>query len=134
MRGVLLVLLFAAASPVPASRAQDAQRLRITTASGVRVRARPDTGAGETAKLPLGVVLSELEHSQDKAKVGGSEDYWYLVSTPDGAKTWSDLSKYGDPGYTGCSRASCCSWSASSRATSATASRRCRWKVLWLTL
>ena len=88
MRGALLALLSAAASLVPASRAQDAQRLRITTASGVRVRARPDTGAGETAKLPLGVVLSELEHSPDKAKVGGTEDYWYLVSTPDGAKGW----------------------------------------------
>jgi hypothetical protein len=52
------------------------------------LRAQPDTGAGETAKLPLGVVLGELEHSPEKAKVGGSEDYWYLVSTPEGVKGW----------------------------------------------
>jgi hypothetical protein len=88
MRGALLALLLIAASLASASRAQDTQRLRITTASGVRVRAQPDTGAGETAKLPVGVVLNELEHSREKAKVGGSEDYWYLVSAPDGAKGW----------------------------------------------
>ena len=87
--GTLLALLFASAlAHATASRAQDARKSRITTASGVRVRERPDTNAGESAKLPLGVVVEELEQSKEKAKVGTSEDYWYLVAAPGGAKGW----------------------------------------------
>src|SRR5919199_5581984 len=88
--GALLALICAAAlAPhAAASRAQGAQKSRITTASGVRVRERPDTNAAELAKLPLGVVVDELERSQDRAQVGAAEDYWYLVSAPGGAKGW----------------------------------------------
>ena len=88
--GALIALLFAATALAPhAARAQAAQpKLRITTASGVRVRAQPETGAAETAKLPVGVVLTELERSPQKAKVGASEDYWYQISTPEGARGW----------------------------------------------
>jgi hypothetical protein len=89
--GALLSLLCAAAVLAPhaaASRAQGAQKSRITTASGVRVRERPDTNAAELAKLPLGAVVEELERSPDKTKVGAAEDYWYLVSAPGGAKGW----------------------------------------------
>jgi hypothetical protein len=92
LRGALLAPLFAAvalAPRVPVSRAQDAQqRQRITTASGVRVRTQPDVGAGEVAKLPVGAVVTELERSPEKAKVGTAEDYWYMVSTPEGVKGW----------------------------------------------
>jgi Bacterial SH3 domain len=91
-RGALIALLFVAASLAPhvaAARAQAAQqKLRITTASGVRVRTQPETGAGETAKLPVGTVVGELERSPQKAKVGAAEDYWYMVSTPEGARGW----------------------------------------------
>jgi hypothetical protein len=61
---------------------------RIVTASGVRLRERPDTGAGEVARLQLGVVVEESEHSPDKVKIGALEDYWYLVSAPGGARGW----------------------------------------------
>lgn len=90
MTGLLVALLFAAAlAPhVNTARAQGAQRLRITTASGVRLRNQPDISTDELARLPLGVVVEELERSPDKAKLGASEDYWYRVSTPDGAKGW----------------------------------------------
>src|SRR5919202_5595729 len=65
--GALLALLCAAAlAPHAATpRAQGARKLRITTASGVRVRNEPDTGTDELARLPLGVVVEELERSQD---------------------------------------------------------------------
>lgn len=90
MRGALLALLCAAALAPHDARplAQGAPKSRITTASGVRVRERPDAGAAEVSKLPLGVVVEELEHSPERAQVGAAEDYWYLVSAPGGAKGW----------------------------------------------
>jgi hypothetical protein len=86
---VALFFLLAAHSAFAVAVArQAAGRSRITTASGVRVRERPDTGAGESARLSLGVVVEELEQSKDKAKVGTAEDYWYLVAAPGGVKGW----------------------------------------------
>ena len=89
-------LLFAAAALAPHSasaraqvpQAQDAQRFRITTAAGVRVRAQPDASASEVAKLPFGAVVRELGQSQEKARVGAAEDFWYMVNTPDGTLGW----------------------------------------------
>ncbi|HEV7889330.1 MAG TPA: SH3 domain-containing protein [Pyrinomonadaceae bacterium] len=63
-------------------------RQRITTASNVRVRSSPDTTAEEVARLQLGTVVEELERSQEKALVGASEDFWYMVSAPNGARGW----------------------------------------------
>ncbi|HEX3557706.1 MAG TPA: hypothetical protein VHU19_00775 [Pyrinomonadaceae bacterium] len=88
MPAALLFLLAAHTSPASAVARQDAARARITTASGVRVRVHPDAGAVESAKLALGVVVEELERSPDKAKVGATEDYWYMVAAPGGAKGW----------------------------------------------
>lgn len=93
---VALLFLFAThaqAAPVhtaaaQGSTAQDSTRSRITTASGIRLRERPDTDAGEVARLQLGVIVEELERSPDKAKVGTAEDYWYLVAAPGGARGW----------------------------------------------
>src|SRR5438105_12151435 len=83
------VLLFnASAALADAQGANGVARQRITTASGVRVRERPDTNTDELARLQVGVVVDELERSQDKAKVGASEDYWYLVAAPGGVKGW----------------------------------------------
>ncbi|HKG13721.1 MAG TPA: SH3 domain-containing protein [Pyrinomonadaceae bacterium] len=87
-------LLFAAAALLFAftftARARQAAgaRQRITTASNVRVRSSPDTTAEEVARLQLGTVVEELERSQEKAKVGASEDFWYMVSAPGGARGW----------------------------------------------
>src|SRR5205814_10360831 len=84
-----LVLLFhASAAPADAQGASGAARQRITTASGVRVRNEPDTNTDELARLQLGVVVDELERSQEKAKVGQAEDYWYLIAAPGGLKGW----------------------------------------------
>lgn len=63
-------------------------RQRITTASNVRVRSSPDTASEEVARLQLGTVVEELERSQEKALVGASEDFWYMVSAPNGARGW----------------------------------------------
>jgi hypothetical protein len=93
MSGALLFASAALASHSAAARAQvpqaqDAQRFRITTASGVRVRAQPDTSASEVAKLPFGAVVRELGQSQEKARVGAAEDFWYMVNAPDGTLGW----------------------------------------------
>jgi hypothetical protein len=83
-------LLLALTPHAHASRAGQAagQKRRITTASAVRVRSAPDAASEEVARLQLGVVVEELERSQDKAKVGASEDFWYMVSAPSGARGW----------------------------------------------
>lgn len=87
-------LLFAAAAllsaftfTAQARQAAGATR-RITTASNVRVRSSPDTAAEEVARLQLGTVVEELERSQERSRVGASEDFWYMVSTPDGQRGW----------------------------------------------
>src|SRR2546423_3922052 len=73
---VVLVLSFVA---IPPALAQTNAPSRITTASGVRLRAEASTTAEEIARLPLGVIVTEVERSPDKTKVGAAEDYWYLV-------------------------------------------------------
>jgi hypothetical protein len=90
-------LLFAAAALVFAFSTQGAGALaqqqagakqRITVASNVRVRSAPDTASEEVGRLPLGSVVEEFERSQEKAKVGASEDFWYMVSAPGGVRGW----------------------------------------------
>src|SRR5256714_4208291 len=89
VKALALALLFnASAALADAQGANGAARQRITTASGVRVRNEPDTNTDELARLQLGVVVDELERSQEKAKVGQAEDYWYLVAAPGGLKGW----------------------------------------------
>lgn len=61
---------------------------RITTASNVRVRKAPDTASEEAGRLQLGTVVEELERSEAKATVGASEDFWYMVSAPNGVRGW----------------------------------------------
>lgn len=82
-------ILFAlAAHARPHAPLQAAPAQRITTASGVRVRSAPDTASEEVARLQIGVVVEELERSQAKSKVGAAEDFWYMVSAPNGARGW----------------------------------------------
>ncbi|HVF67541.1 MAG TPA: SH3 domain-containing protein [Pyrinomonadaceae bacterium] len=85
-------LLFAAAALLFAfsftAQARQAAGSRITIASNVRVRSSPDTAAEEVARLQLGTVVEGSERSQEKAKVGGTEDFWYMVSAPNGARGW----------------------------------------------
>src|SRR2546423_6363192 len=89
VKAFAFVLLFnASAALTDAQGASGAVAQRITTASGVRVRKRPDTSTDELARLQVGVVVDELERSQEKTKVGASEDYWYLVAAPGGVKGW----------------------------------------------
>ena len=89
VKAFAFVLLFAASAAAAfAQGASGTVAQRITTASGVRVRERPDTSTDELARLQVGVVVDELERSQEKTKVGASEDYWYLVAAPGGVKGW----------------------------------------------
>jgi hypothetical protein len=76
----------------PAVSARAAQsspaKSRITTASGVRLRAEPRTDAAEVARLRLGVVVRELERSAQRERVGGAEDHWFRVATAEGVEGW----------------------------------------------
>lgn len=87
-------LLFASAALLLAftftaqARQAAGARQRITTASNVRVRSSADTASEEVARLPLGTVVEELERSQEKTSVGTSEDFWYMVAAPNGARGW----------------------------------------------
>src|ERR1700754_1006611 len=84
---VAAALLFAFTFTAQARQAEGARR-RIITASNVRVRSSPDTASEEVARLQLGTVVEEVERSQEKALVGTSEDFWYMVSAPSGARGW----------------------------------------------
>lgn len=83
----LLVSLSAQAATFPALGQAPARKL-IVTAAGARLRERPETAAAETGRLQLGAVVDEAERSAEKSKVGASEDFWYLVSAPGGARGW----------------------------------------------
>jgi Bacterial SH3 domain len=61
---------------------------RITVASGVRVRAMPNTTAEEVTKLGIGTLVQELEQSANKERIGGVEDFWYRISAPGGKDGW----------------------------------------------
>lgn len=80
--------------------AQPGGKSRITTASGVRVRSEPQTSAAEVGRLPLGVVVRELERSAERSRVGEAEDYWFRVSAPGGVEGWvfGGLTAEFDPG------------------------------------
>jgi hypothetical protein len=83
---MIAILLMAVASSAALEAAQP--KSRITVASDARLRAAPAVTANEVARLQLGTVIEELEQSASKEKVGGVEDYWYRVSTPDGRQGW----------------------------------------------
>jgi hypothetical protein len=79
---LLLSILCAAAAAQPGAKS------RIMTASGVRVRSAPQTSAAEVGRLALGTVVSELERSAQRERVGEAEDYWYRVAGPGGLEGW----------------------------------------------
>ena len=88
-RVISACLIVGALAAVTPAIPQDADaRSRITTASGVRVRAAPQTVAAEVGRLQLGAVVRELERSAVMEKVGGAEDYWYRVAAPGGGEGW----------------------------------------------
>lgn len=71
------------------SLSQAAQsKMRITTASGVRIRALPQVTAEEVTKLPVGTVVQELEASPNTEKIASVEDRWYRVALADGKQGW----------------------------------------------
>lgn len=74
----------AAATPAAAPSAPS----RLITGAGVRVRAAADAASAEVVKLSLGTVVTELEQSAHKAKVGDKEDVWVRVRTADGKEGW----------------------------------------------
>ena len=84
-----LLLLAAESAPARAVARQAASpRSLIVTASGVRLRERPEAGAAEVARLPLGAVVAVQERAAEKSKVGAAEDYWYLVAATGGGRGW----------------------------------------------
>ena len=85
---VTLALLCASAAAGAPAAPSTQSKSRITTASGVRLRAEPRTDAAEVARLQLGVVVRELERSARPERVGGAEDFWYRVGTDAGAEGW----------------------------------------------
>ncbi|HEV3470802.1 MAG TPA: SH3 domain-containing protein [Pyrinomonadaceae bacterium] len=86
---VLCALCVALGGGLPTRASQTAApKSRITTASGVRVRKEPRTGAEEVGRLRLGVVVGELERSAQRERVGEAEDYWFRVAAPNGVEGW----------------------------------------------
>jgi hypothetical protein len=63
-------------------------RQKITTASAVRLRAAPETGAAEVTRLKLGTVLSADARTAEQVEVGSRKDYWYRVALPGGQQGW----------------------------------------------
>jgi hypothetical protein len=63
-------------------------RQKITTASAVRVRTAPETGAAEVTRLKLGTLLSADARSAEQTEIGSKRDYWYRVALPDGGQGW----------------------------------------------
>lgn len=83
-----LLCLLAAQAAVSPSFGQTPARKLIVTAAGARLRERPETAAAEAGRLQLGAVIDELERSNEKSRVGSSEDFWHLVTAPGGARGW----------------------------------------------
>ncbi|HEX8556824.1 MAG TPA: SH3 domain-containing protein [Pyrinomonadaceae bacterium] len=83
-----LLLLAAAHAAAEPQAGQAAGRSLITTATGARLRERPDTGAAEVGRLQLGLVVEELERTAEASAVGSSQGHWHLVSAPGGARGW----------------------------------------------
>ena len=63
-------------------------RQKITTASAVRVRTAPETGAAEVTRLNLGTLLSADARSAEQTEIGSKKDYWYHVALPGGEQGW----------------------------------------------
>ena len=82
-----LLLLFNAAAPAQEVSLGGA-RQKITTASAVRVRASPETGAAEVARLKLGTTVGADARTAAEAEVGSKKDYWYRVALPGGQQGW----------------------------------------------
>lgn len=76
---VLSMLLFMFCDGL--SEAARQSRMRITTASGVRVRTGPQVAAEEVMRLPIGSVVGEVEASVNTERIAGVEDRWYRVVT-----------------------------------------------------
>ncbi|HEX6183188.1 MAG TPA: hypothetical protein VFZ44_04695 [Pyrinomonadaceae bacterium] len=82
------LLLAAHAAATAAFAVQADARPLITTATGARLRERPDAGSAEVGRLQLGLVVRELERSPEKSRVGSTEAFWHMVSAPGGARGW----------------------------------------------
>ena len=63
-------------------------RQKITTASAVRVRASPETGAAEVARLKLGTTISADARTAAEMEVGSKKSFWYRVALPGGQQGW----------------------------------------------
>lgn len=89
---LLIFAAHAAAAPNASARALAAQttggRSLITTATGARLRERPDASAAEVGRLQLGLVVEEVERTAAMSRVGSAENYWHMVSAPGGARGW----------------------------------------------
>jgi hypothetical protein len=82
-----LLLLFNVGAPAQEVNLGGA-RQKITTASAVRVRASPETGAAEVARLKLGTTVSADARTAAEAEVGSKKDFWYRVALPGGQQGW----------------------------------------------
>jgi hypothetical protein len=85
---LLLFIAVHALTASPSAAGQAPARKLIVTAAGARLRERPETAAAEVGRLTLGALVDASERSAEKVKVGSSEDFWYMVSAPGGARGW----------------------------------------------
>lgn len=62
--------------------------LRLTKASGARVRATPSQKADEVGRVPLASVLEVFEKSATQVQIGSQTDQWLRIRAEDGLEGW----------------------------------------------
>jgi len=83
-----LALALLAARPLPAAAGPRQVDERVTTASGVRVRAEPSSSGAEVGKLKLGTVVVVVDESPARETVAGVSAPWLRIAPADGLEGW----------------------------------------------
>lgn len=97
-----LILLFAAASLCAATAIADSYVVvlnthKLTTGTGVRVRAKPAISAAEVGKLGIGTDVSVTQRTASKSNVGSQSGYWYQLDAPMQGWIFGNLLRDFDP-------------------------------------
>ncbi|WP_020394720.1 SH3 domain-containing protein [Thiolinea disciformis] len=80
---VVLLLTFPSLADTTV-KSQTIQATYFVTASGVRVRAAPNTASAEKARLNLGDQVTAIQRTHEKLPVDSTSAYWYALKQPQG--------------------------------------------------
>jgi hypothetical protein len=90
---IVILAMLAVGHVLPLAAQQDQIKLeaakpKITTVSAMRVRKSPQIAAEEMMRLKLGTVVNVIARTANQESVLGKNDYWYLITLPNGATGW----------------------------------------------